>query len=38
LNRSTAKLTQPVMIQSFQDEFEAGKTKRVTPAEARTAL
>ncbi len=29
---------QPVMIQSFQDEFDAGRTKRVTPAEAGTVL
>ncbi len=34
----TAKSTQPVMIQSFLDEFDAGRTKRVTPAEAGTVL
>ncbi len=34
----TAKLTQPVMIQSIQDAFDAGRTKRVTPAEAETVL
>ncbi len=34
----TAKLMQPVMIQSFQDEFDTGKTKRVTPGEAGIVL
>ncbi len=29
---------QPVMIQSFQDEFDTGRTKQVTPAEAGTVL
>ncbi len=31
-------MTQPVMIQSFQDEFDTGRTKQVRPAEAGTVL
>ena len=34
----SAKFTQPVMIQSFLDEFGAGKKKQVTPAEPNTVL
>ena len=36
--KRTAKFTQPVMIQSFKDEFGAGKVRRVTPAEPGTML
>ena len=34
----SAKFTQPVMMQSFLDEFGAGKKKQVTPAELNTVL
>ncbi len=34
----TSKLTQHVTIQSFNDEFDAGRTKYMTPAEAITVL
>ena len=34
----TAKFTRPVMIQSFLDEFCAGKKKQVMPAEPNTVL
>ena len=30
--KGSAKFMQPVMIQSFKDEFGAGKVRRVTPA------
>ena len=37
-SEQSAKFTQPVMIQSFLDEFGAGKKEQVTPAEPSTVL
>ena len=34
----SAKFTQPVIIQSFLDKFDAGNMKQVTPAELNTIL